>query len=236
VPPELGGWTPVGPTGEPFAPDYPAPRALTDTEILAEVESFRAAAVRARRAGFRLLELHAAHGYLIHQFLSPLVNTRTDRWGGSFDNRIRLALEATRAIRSVWPAELPMWVRVSATDWAPGGWDESQTVRLAELLREEGVDLIDCSSGGAVAHQKVEVAPGYQVPFSDRVRREARVRTGAVGLISEPSEAEAILRAGRCDVVLLARAELRDPYWPLHAARVLGAEVAWPPQYLRARN
>jgi 2,4-dienoyl-CoA reductase-like NADH-dependent reductase (Old Yellow Enzyme family) len=235
VPAAQGGWTPVGPGDEPFDEAYAKPRALGEGELAGVVEAFRAAARRARQAGFRLVEVHAAHGYLLHQFLSPLVNRRTDRYGGAFANRARLALEVVRAVRREWPAGLPVWVRLSATDWAEGGWDPEQTVRLAALLRDEGVDLIDVSSGGAVAHQRMEPRPGYQVPFAERVRREAGVRTGAVGLITEPEHADAILRAGQADVILLARVELREPYWPLHAAQRLGAEIAWPPQYLRGK-
>jgi 2,4-dienoyl-CoA reductase-like NADH-dependent reductase (Old Yellow Enzyme family) len=235
VPPAEGGWTPVGPGDEPFSPAYAKPQAMTEVDLAAVVESFRTAARRARHAGFRLVEVHAAHGYLLHQFLSPLVNRRTDRYGGAFANRARLALEVVRAVRREWPAGLPVWVRLSATDWAEGGWDPEQTVRLAALLRDEGVDLIDVSSGGAVAHQRMEPRPGYQVPFAERVRREAGMRTGAVGLITEPEHADAILRAGQADVILLARVELREPYWPLHAAQRLGAEIAWPPQYLRGK-
>jgi 2,4-dienoyl-CoA reductase-like NADH-dependent reductase (Old Yellow Enzyme family) len=230
-----GGWTPVGPGTEPFSPEYTAPRALSEVELAGVVDAFRLAARRALRAGFQLVEVHSAHGYLLHQFLSPLVNRRSDGWGGSFENRTRLALEVTRAVRAEWPAELPVWVRISATDWADGGWNPDDSVRLAALLREAGVDLVDCSSGGAVAHQKVALGPGYQVPFAERIRREAGVRTGAVGLITDPAQADAIVRAGRADVVLLAREELRDPYWPLHAARALGVDVPWPSQYLRAK-
>jgi 2,4-dienoyl-CoA reductase-like NADH-dependent reductase (Old Yellow Enzyme family) len=233
--PDRGGWEPVGPGDEPFAAGSPAPRALTAAGLERLVEAFGAAARRAHRAGFRLLEIHAAHGYLLHQFLSPLVNRRADGYGGAFDHRVRLALEVTRAVRAAWPAELPLWVRISATDWAEGGWTVEEAARLAARFREEGVDLVDCSSGGAVAHQQVSVAPGYQVPFAERIRREARVRTGAVGLITEPGPADAILRAGQADVVLLGRAMLRDPYWPLHAAHALGVSGPWPPQYLRAK-
>jgi 2,4-dienoyl-CoA reductase-like NADH-dependent reductase (Old Yellow Enzyme family) len=182
-----------------------------------------------------LLEIHAAHGYLLHQFLSPLVNRRTDRYGGPFENRTRLALEVTRAVRAAWPEELPLWVRVSATDWAERGWDLEEAVRLALLLRDEGVDLVDCSSGGAVAHQQVPLAPGFQVPFAERIRREACVQTGAVGLITDARQADGILRAGQSDVVLLGRAMLHDPYWPLHAALALGVEGPWPVQYLRGK-
>jgi 2,4-dienoyl-CoA reductase-like NADH-dependent reductase (Old Yellow Enzyme family) len=235
VPVGAGGWTPVGPGPEPFSPEYTAPRALSEADLAGVVEAFRAGAHRARRAGFRLVEVHSAHGYLLHQFLSPLVNRRTDRWGGSFENRTRLALEVTRAVRAEWPTELPVWVRLSATDWAEGGWSPDDSVRLGALLSEAGVDLVDCSSGGAVPYQKVALGPGYQVPFAARIRREAGVRTGAVGLITEPAQADGIVRAGQADVVLLAREELRDPYWPLHAARALGVDVPWPPQYLRAK-
>jgi 2,4-dienoyl-CoA reductase-like NADH-dependent reductase (Old Yellow Enzyme family) len=235
VSPAAGGWTPVGPGDESFGAAYHTPRALASAEVEALPGAFAAAARRALRAGFRLLEIHAAHGYLLHQFLSPLVNHRADRYGGSFENRARLALEVTRAVREVWPAELPLWVRLSATDWVAGGWDVPDAVRLAALLRGAGVDLVDSSSGGLVAEQKVSFAPGFQVPFAERIRREAGVRTGAVGLITEPEQADAILRHGQADVVLLGRVMLRDPYWPLHAALALGVEGPWPVQYLRGR-
>jgi 2,4-dienoyl-CoA reductase-like NADH-dependent reductase (Old Yellow Enzyme family) len=235
VPLDRGGWIPLGPGTEPFGPEYHAPRALTRAELEALPGVFAAAARRAHQAGFRLLELHAAHGYLIHQFLSPLVNQRTDGYGGTFENRARLALEVARAVRAAWPAELPLWVRLSVTDWVARGWDVDEAVRLASLLRDEGVDLVDSSSGGVVAHQRIPVAPGFQVPFAERIRREAGVRTGAVGLITEPAQADAILRAGQADVVLLGRVMLRDPYWPLHAAYALGADGPWPVQYLRGK-
>ncbi|MBI5836308.1 MAG: NADH:flavin oxidoreductase/NADH oxidase, partial [Candidatus Eisenbacteria bacterium] len=235
VAPEQGGWVPRGPSDEPFAPGHAAPRALDAGGIRSVVEAFAAAARRARSAGFRIVEIHAAHGYLLHQFFSPLVNRRTDEYGGAFENRVRLTLEVTAAVRREWPTDLPVWVRISASDWAEGGWDIEQSVRLAKLLKTAGVDLVDVSSGGAVAHQKIQAGPGYQVPFAERIRREAQVPTGAVGLITEPAQAEAIVKDGQADLVLLARAELRDPYWPLHAARVLGAEAPWPNQYLRGR-
>ena len=235
VPVAQGGWTPLGPGEEPFGPAYHAPRPMVAADLEAAVAAFAAAARRAHRAGFRLLEVHAAHGYLLHEFLSPLVNRRTDAYGGPFESRARLPLEVVGAVRAAWPAELPLWVRISATDWAPGGWDEPEAVRLAARLRDAGADLVDCSSAGAVATQKVAVGPGYQVPFAERIRREAGVRTGAVGLITEPAQAEEILRAGRADVVLLGRVMLREPYWPLRAATVLGAEGPWPPQYRRGR-
>jgi 2,4-dienoyl-CoA reductase-like NADH-dependent reductase (Old Yellow Enzyme family) len=235
VPLDAGGWTPLGPGLEPFGVAYHAPRAMGPADLGAVVEAFAAAARRACRAGFRLLEIHAAHGYLIHQFLSPLVNRRSDAYGGSFANRVRLALEVTRAVRTEWPADLPLWARISATDWAAGGWDVEEAVQLAGLLRDEGVDLVDASSGGVVAHQQVPAGPGFQVPFAERIRREAGVRTGAVGLITEPAQADAILRAGQADVVLLGRVLLRDPYWALHAAAALGVEAPWPVQYLRGK-
>ncbi|HZO95229.1 MAG TPA: NADH:flavin oxidoreductase/NADH oxidase [Candidatus Baltobacteraceae bacterium] len=238
VAPADGGWTPVAPGSEPFSASYPTPAALDENGIAAIVRAFADAARRTLELGGSVIELHAAHGYLIHQFLSPLVNRRTDRWGGSFENRTRLALEVTRAVRGVWPERLPLFVRISATDWVPGGWDVEQSVELAKLLRNEGVDLVDCSTGGAVPVPPgtIPVGPLYQTPFAERVRREAHVKTGAVGMIVEPLDADAIVADGRADLVILARELLRDPYWPLFAARALGDEIAWPPQYLRARG
>ena len=233
---EGGGWEPVGPGAEPFADNYPTPRAATAAEIAAIVDAFSAAARRALAAGFDLVELHAAHGYLIHEFLSPLVNTRTDAYGGSYDNRVRLCLEIVDAVRAAWPERLPMFVRISATDWKEGGWDLEQAVELARRLRARGVDLVDCSSAGAVHDQQIVLGPGYQVPFAERIRRDAGVMTGAVGLITTPEQADAIVSRGQADVVLLARELLRDPYWPLHAADALGHRTPWPPQYLRAAH
>lgn len=234
VPLSEGGWQPVGPTDEPFTAEYPVPRALTSADIAAVVASFGDAAGRALDAGFDVIELHAAHGYLIHEFLSPLVNNRTDEHGGSFDNRTRLCLETVNAIRRVWPERLPLAVRISATDWTDGGWDLDQSIELARRLREAGVDLIDCSSGGAVPHVRIPAAPGYQVPFADRIRRDVGIATGAVGLITAAAQADEIVRGGQADCVLLAREMLRDPYFPLRAARELGHQMPWPPQYLRA--
>jgi 2,4-dienoyl-CoA reductase-like NADH-dependent reductase (Old Yellow Enzyme family) len=234
VAPEHGGWQPIAPTARAFKDDYPVPRRMSATDIAEAVRAFTTAAGRARDAGFDVVELHAAHGYLIHQFLSPLVNDRDDDYGGSFENRIRFCLEAVDAIRGVWPERLPLFVRVSATDWADGGWDVEQSIELARRLRSRGVDLVDCSSGGAVAPARVPLSPGYQVPFAERIRREAGVPTGAVGLITAAEQADAIVREGRADVVLLARELLRDPYFPLRAARELGHEASWPAQYLRA--
>ncbi len=232
---DAGGWDVWSASATPYADGWPATRALDENGVLTVIDAFRAAAVRALAAGFAFVEVHAAHGYLLHQFLSPLVNTRSDRWGGSFENRTRLALEVTRAVRAEWPADRPVWVRLSATDWAEGGWDADQTVALAKLLREAGADLVDTSSGGLVPWQKVAPGPGYQVPFAERVRREAGIASGAVGLITEPAQADAIVREGRADVVMLGRELLREPHWPLRAAKALGAETAWPKQYLRAK-
>ena len=236
VTPANGGWQPVGPTGEPFTDNYPVPRPLRVDEIPGVVAAFRTAAQRALGAGFDVVEIHAAHGYLIHEFYSPLVNTRTDDYGGSYDNRVRLCLEVVDAVRGVWPERLPVFVRISATDWKDGGWDLEQSVELARRLRDRGVDLVDCSSGGAVHDQQITVGPGHQVPFAERIRRDAGVATGAVGMITQAAQADAIIRGGQADVVLLARELLRDPYWPLHAADQLGHEVPWPPQYLRAAH
>lgn len=232
--PEEGAWRVLGPSDAPFSADYPVPRRLAVDEIAAVVRGFRAAAARARAAGFQVVEIHAAHGYLLHEFMSPLINTRADEYGGSYDNRIRLCLEVVDAVRAEWPDHLPLFVRISSTDWKDGGWDLDQSVELARRLRGRGVDLIDCSSGGAVADARIPLAPGYQVPFAAKIRREAGIATGAVGLITTPEQADAIIRNGEADCVLLARQLLRDPYWPMHAAQALGVGLPWPAQYLRA--
>lgn len=230
-----GGWPDVmAPSALPFADHYPMPRELTPAGIAAVTGAFVAAAARALRAGFRVIELHAAHGYLLHEFLSPLSNQRPDQYGGSFENRIRLVREVVTAVRAVWPETLPLFVRISATDWVEGGWDIEQSVELARQLKLLGADFIDCSSGGNAAHATIPVGPGYQAPFAERIRRDAGILTGAVGLITEPSQAEQIVAGGQADAVLLARELLRDPYFPLRAARELGQEIAWPAQYLRA--
>lgn len=229
-----GGWQPIGPTNEPFSDGYPVPRALGTAEIPRVVAAFKDAARRALAAGFDVIEVHAAHGYLIHQFLSPLSNTRTDQYGGSFDNRIRLCVEVVDAVRSVWPERLPIFVRISATDWAEGGWDIEQSIELCRRLGGRGVDLIDCSSGGNVALAQVPIGPGYQTMFAERIRREAAIATGTVGLITSSAQADHVIRSGQADCVLLARELLRDPYWPLRAARELGYPAPWPVQYLRA--
>ncbi len=232
--PADGGWQTVGPSPIGYS-DWPAPRELDAAGLAQVVADFVAAARRADAAGFDTVELHAAHGYLLHEFLSPLTNTRTDQYGGSFDNRVRFPLEVTDAVRAVWPDHKPLLVRISATDWADGGWTVDDSVALSRLLGEHGVDLVDVSSGGLVPQQKIEVGWGYQVPFAARVRREAGVATGAVGMITEPQRAEKILTEGEADVVLLARELLRDPHWALRAAAELGADVSWPAQYDRAR-
>jgi 2,4-dienoyl-CoA reductase-like NADH-dependent reductase (Old Yellow Enzyme family) len=233
VPVDEGGWEVAGAGSEPFAPGYPVPRPLDRAGIAAIVRAFADAAERGLRAGFDVVEIHAAHGYLLHQFLSPLVNRRTDAYGGSFENRIRLCLDVIDAVRHVWPDRLPLLLRISATDWVEGGWDIDQSIALARAARDHGVDLVDCSSGGAV-RATIPVAPGYQVPFAERIRRETDVATGAVGLITGARQADEIVREGRADCVLLARELLRDPYWPLHAAGELGLTYPWPAQYLRA--
>jgi 2,4-dienoyl-CoA reductase-like NADH-dependent reductase (Old Yellow Enzyme family) len=236
VPASAGGWQPVAPSPVPFKPDDPPPIALDRGGVNGVVRAFADAARRALAAGFQVIELHAAHGYLLHEFLSPLSNRRGDEYGGSYENRVRIVTEVTFAVREVWPAELPLWVRISATDWADGGWDLEQSVELARRLAPLGVDLVDCSSGGLVPGVKVPTGPGYQVRFAERVRREAGVATGAVGLITSPEQADAIVAEGKADVVLMARQLLRDPYWPLRAAKALGAAVTWPVQYLRAKD
>lgn len=236
VPPDAGGWTPVGPDARPFRDgELPVPHALTLDEVRGVVDAFVAATHRALAAGFEVIELHAAHGYLLHAFLSPLTNARTDAYGGDFAGRTRLLLEVTDAVRAALPDALPLLVRISASDWMAGGWTPDDSVALARLLAPRGVDLIDCSSGGAVPGARIAVGPGYQVPFAERVRREAGIATGAVGLITDPAQAEAIVRDGQADLVLLARELLRDPHWPLRAAAALGVELAWPVQYERAK-
>jgi 2,4-dienoyl-CoA reductase-like NADH-dependent reductase (Old Yellow Enzyme family) len=234
VPPEGGGWQTLAPSALGYADHYPLPQALDAAGIAAVVAAFRDAARRAREAGFGLVEVHAAHGYLLHQFLSPLSNRRDDGYGGSFDNRTRIVREVLGAVREAWPEDRPLWLRISATDWVEAGWDIEQSVALAAQLGGLGVDLVDVSSGGLAPQQRIEVGPGYQVPFAARIRREAGIATGAVGMIDSPAQAEAILAAGEADVVLLAREFLRDPYFPRRAARELGVEPAPPEQYARA--
>lgn len=237
VPIDQGGWLPVGPSPIAFDPHYAAPHELDEAGITEVIEAFVQAANRALAAGFKVVEVHAAHGYLLHQFLSPLSNQRQDHYGGSFDNRIRLLLEVVQAVRAVWPDELPLFVRLSATDWVEDGWNADETVELARRLKLLGVDLVDVSSGGTAANADIPVGPGYQTEFAERVRREAGIATGTVGMITEAVQAEHILRTGQADLILLARELLRDPYWPLHAAEDLRDKtVAWPAQYVRAAN
>lgn len=231
---ESGGWPVVAPSAIAYADDFPSPRAMQAADIARVIGDFREAARRALAAGFGLVEIHAAHGYLLHQFLSPLSNRRDDGYGGSLQGRMRLVLDVVRAVREVWPGSLPLWLRLSATDWAEGGWDLAQSTELAREAAALGVDLVDVSSGGLVPWQRIEAGPGYQVPFAAAIRRDAGVATGAVGLVTEPAQAEAILSAGEADVVLLARQFLRDPYFPRSAARALGVEPPTPAQYLRA--
>ena len=234
---DAGGWATLAPSALAFGDYLPKiPRAMTLEDIARVRGDFVAAARRSLQSGYEWLEIHSAHGYLSHEFLSPLSNQRTDAYGGSFENRIRFLLETVRGVRAVWPERLPLAVRLSCTDWAPGGWDIEQSVELARRLKAEGVDLIDCSSGGMVPDAKIPVGPGYQVPFAEKIRREAGLLTAAVGLITEPAQADALIREGQADVVLLAREFLRDPNWPLRAAKALGhADLMAPPrQYARA--
>ncbi len=231
-----GGWIPVAPSAVPFAPNYPMPTALDESGIRSIVQSFADAAVRAREAGFRVIEIHAAHGYLLHEFVSPLSNHRTDSYGGSLENRTRIVREIATAVRNVWPEKDPLFVRISASDWVEGGWDVEQSIQLVEQLKPLGVDLIDCSSGGNVAKADIPVGPGYQVPFAEKIRSRTKVMTAAVGMITTPEQADDIIRTGKADLVVLAREFLRQPYWPLHAARELGVKVSWPEQYLRAAD
>lgn len=231
---ENGGWPVVAPSDIAFSENYPVPHEMSVAEIRATVDAFAAAAQRAWEAGFEVAEIHAAHGYLAHQFLSPLSNRRTDQYGGSLENRMRFALEICVAVRDVWPKDAPLLVRISATDWKEGGWDVAQSIAFAIEAKRIGIDLIDVSSSGAVSDAKMQIGPGYQVPFARAIREGAHIATGAVGLITEPAQAEHIIANGDADCVFLARALLRDPYWPLHAAAALGVEVAWPDQYKRA--
>jgi 2,4-dienoyl-CoA reductase-like NADH-dependent reductase (Old Yellow Enzyme family) len=232
--PQDGGWVPVGPSAVPFDAGYTAPRELSVSEIGEIVGAFKKSAERARAAGFEVIEIHAAHGYLLHQFLSPLSNTRTDEYGGSFENRIRMTSKVVRAVREIWPSRLPLFVRVSATDWKEGGWDLAQTIELARQLKALGVDLIDVSSGGAVPGVKIPFGPGYQTGFAEAIRKEAGMATGAVGMIMEPVQAETILSTEQADVVFLARELLRDPYWPRRTAKALDVKIKAPAQYERA--
>jgi 2,4-dienoyl-CoA reductase-like NADH-dependent reductase (Old Yellow Enzyme family) len=229
-----GAWEAVAPSALPFDEGYPAPREMTLAEIDALVAAFAKSATRALDAGFEVVEIHAAHGYLLHEFLSPLSNQRTDEYGGSFENRTRVVIQVAEEIRTLWPERLPLFCRISATDWTEGGWDLPQSIGLAKLLRKAGVDLIDVSSGGLVPYAKIPVGPGYQVPFAAAIRKEAGIATGAVGMITDATQAEAIVNGSQADVVFLARELLRDPYWPRRAAKDLGETLKAPVQYERA--
>ncbi|XP_055344204.1 NADPH dehydrogenase-like [Paramacrobiotus metropolitanus] len=233
IPVDRGGWVRVAPSAVPFKPSEPAPRAMTREDIQKAVEMFRAAAERALKAGFQVLEIHGAHGYLINEFLSPLSNKRTDEYGGSFENRIRLLLEVTEAVRTVWPDTLPLFVRLSATDWADDGWTKEDTVELAKVLKTKEVDLIDVTTGGIDPNPKIPVGPLYQVPFAEAVKKEAEMMTGAVGLINTPEEVESVIKEGRADLVFMARGFIRDPYFARRAAEVLGSPMEWMGQYQR---
>lgn len=236
VPVSEGGWRPIySSTNKGFTPESIQPEALTAEGIARVVQAFADGARRALEAGFELIEIHGAHGYLVHQFLSPLVNTRTDQYGGSFENRTRILREIIEAVRRVWPGRLPLWLRISASDWTEGGWTIDDSVALAWQLKALGVDLIDTSSGGIVPAAKIPLGPGYQTPFAERIRRETGILTGAVGMIISPEQAQHVIATGQADLVLLAREFLREPYWPLHAAHVLKQNIDWPKQYERAR-
>lgn len=236
IPISDGGWQTVAPSAIPYRDGDPIPDPLTDSDIQTIIVAFAAAARRAMEAGFRVIELHAAHGYLLHEFLSPLSNHRDDRYGGSLANRMRFTCEVVQAVRAVVPDDFPLFVRISATDWAEGGWDAAQSVELARVLGPMGVDLIDCSTGALVPGVRIPVGPGYQVEFAEQIRRETGILTGAVGMITDPAQAESIIEEGRADVIILARQLLREPYFALHAGKQLGADVDWPVQYQRARD
>lgn len=234
VPASADGWQPVAPSPIAFAPHYATPQPLDQSGIDAIVQAFANAAQRAFAAGFDFVEIHSAHGYLLHEYLSPLSNQRTDSYGGSFENRARLLLQVVDAVRAAWPSHLPLFVRISATDWAENGWTIDDSVALAGILRVHGIDLVDVSSGGLVPHAKIPVGPAFQAPFAARIRAETAIATAAVGMITDPRQANAIIAEGQADFVFLAREMLRDPYWPLHAATTLGTTAGWPVQYLRA--
>lgn len=231
-----GGWDTVAPSAIGFYDNEKPPIALDKTGIQKVISDFKLAAKRALEAGFQVVEIHAAHGYLLHQFLSPLSNFRTDEYGGSFENRIRLLLEVLEAVQSEWPANLPLFIRISATDWADGGWNIDESVQLSKILKEKGVDLMDVSSGGLVSHQQIPLGPNYQVPFAERIKKETGILTGAVGLITEAGQAESIVASGKADLVLFARESLRNPNLALDFAKELKAEIQWPKQYERAKS
>lgn len=231
-----GGWMPEGPSPIAFSDKHVTPRELTKQDIESIVQDFEAAAKRSLDAGFEVVEIHSAHGYLLHEFLSPLSNHRTDEYGGSLENRMRFPLEVAERVRKVWPAKWPVFVRISATDWVDHGWDLPQSIVYAKQLKDIGIDLIDCSSGGTAAYAQIPAGPGYQVPFAEAIREQAQIFTGAVGIITSGTQAEKILQDGQADVLFIGRELLRDPYFPLHAAKELGVDLKWPVQYDRAKR
>ena len=233
---ENSGWQTLAPSAIPFAENFPDPKEMDENDIKLVIDQFVQAADRTVKAGFEVIELHMAHGYLVHEFLSPLSNQRKDNYGGSLNNRCRFAIEIAKAVREIVPVGIPLFARISSTDWIEGGWDIEQSIQLSKWLKDLGVDLIDCSSGGNVAKAKIPLAPGYQIPFSQRIKQEAKILTGGVGLITSPEQAEQIIATEQADIVLLAREMLRDPYWALHAAKKLNVDLTdFPKQYLRAK-
>lgn len=236
LPEKQGGWQTIAPSAIPVTPAHGMPVALTEKDMEKLKQDFLQAARRALEAGFEVIELHCAHGYLLHEFLSPLSNHRTDQYGGSLENRCRLILETAKLLREFWPQDKAIFVRISATDWVENGWDIAQSIQLAKWLKDIGIDLIDCSSGGLIPDAVIPFAPGYQTRFAQAIRKEAGIATGAVGMITDPAQAEHILTTGQADAVFLARVLLSDPHWPLHAAKALQADIAWPDQYARAKN
>jgi len=233
--PSDGGWQTIAPSAEKFSENYPLPKEMTTADAKMVVEQFASGARRSLAAGFQVAEIHAAHGYLLHQFLSPLSNHRKDGFGGELKNRMRLPLEVARTIREIWPSDLPVFIRISATDWIEGGWDLGQSIEFSRELKKIGIDLVDCSSGGIAPAAKIPAAPGYQVKFAEEIKKQTEIMTGAIGLITDASQAENILVTGQADVVIMAREFLRDPYFPLHAAKILGDDPQYPKQYLRAK-
>lgn len=228
-------WKTIAPSPLPFAPQYPVPREMNLKYINEIIHQFRQATLYSLQAGFQVLEIHMAHGYLLHQFLSPLSNQRQDEYGGDFKNRIRFPLAVAQSVREVWPADLPFFIRISCTDWVEKGWDLAQSIEFSQMLKEIGVDVIDCSSGGIQPGVKIPTSAGYQVPFAEKIRTEVRILTAAVGLITQARQAEQIIASAQADAVFLARELLRNPYWPLQAAKILGVDIPWPVQYLRAK-
>lgn len=233
--PENGGWQTLAPSPASYKSEEPTPLEMSAGDILKVINDFKSATIRSLKAGFKVIEIHAAHGYLINEFLSPLSNLRNDGYGGSFENRIRLLLEIVDAVRSEWPEALPIFVRISATDWVDGGWNENDSVQLAKILKEKQIDLIDCSTGGNSPLQKIVTGPLYQVAYADKIKNEANIMTGAVGMITTPQEAEQILNENKADLIIMARQFLRDPYFPINAAKKLGVDLNWPKQYDRAK-